>query len=324
VVLALVFVSYLVTILALGVVPRRHFGQLLRLARATVRQRVGRVDPTAELGRLPAPQRILLASLERDQVPIAVLADRAGREEREVSCEYVASLRELIGTGPVSGELAELDVRVADYLLSPQPEAQRDRLAHRLLDEGLDPIELIELDEVTQRLRALPRESWTTWGAEERAAPDHNVSLKDLTRHLYELPEPDRQAALMILRDGCTTAQAARLSGVSEQLAAARVVRLLRAAGHLGRGGPEDASVGIALFNSPTEPLPPQARAVALVYRQIRRFSPRQWRHALDLAPSYRTALVLKPRRYAHRDRARLDLAQAAFGRALPTHSESS
>ncbi|HTD58910.1 MAG TPA: oligosaccharide flippase family protein, partial [Solirubrobacteraceae bacterium] len=324
VVLALVLTSYVTAVLALGVVPRRHFGQLLRLARATVRQRVRREDPTAELGRLPAEQRALLASLERDRVPIAVLADRAGRAEQEIGREYVASLRDLIGAGPVSSELAELDMRVGEYLLSSQLEAQRDRLARKLLDDGLDPLELVELDETARRLRALPRDSWTTWTAQGRVAPDHNVSLKDLTRRLFTLPESHRQAALMVLRDGCSAADAAERSGLSEPLAAARVVRLLRAAGHLGRGGPEDARIGIALFDPRGGPLPSDARAVALVYRQVRRFSPRQWRQATSSrsseSPSSAGAtgsLTSDVREHAHRDHAHPGLANASFGRVL-------
>lgn len=324
VVLALVLASYVTTILALGVVPRRHLRQLLRLARATVRQRVRQEDPTAELGRLPAARRALLASLERDRVPIAVLADRAGRAERDIDCEYVASLRDLIGAGPVSPELAELDMRVGEYLLSPQPEMQRDRLARKLLDDGLDPLELVELDEVARRLRALPRDSWTTWIAEGRASQDHNVSLRDLTLRLSALPESHRQAALMVLRDGCTAADAAARSGLSEPLAAVRVVRLLRAAGHLGRGGPEDARIGIALFEPLGEPLPSEARAVALVYRQVRRFSPRQWRRALGTMHSHRLSPNPSGEERAHRDHAYSGLAKASFGRVLPARWGSS
>jgi len=278
VVLALALASYLVTLVALQVIPRRHVRPLSRLARAALRKGLGGTDPTSGLASLDPTRRSLLASIERDGVPTVVLAERRHCSEREIRSEYVSALRELIGATAGPEAIEELQPRIAGYLLSPEPEAQRDLVGHQLIEQGVEALELMELDEAARRLRALPTQAWTTWNAQAPSS-EHRVRLKDLTRHLASLPEPDRRAAVAVLRDGRTPAQAAAEVGVSEQLAAARIVRLLRRAGHLGRGGPDDAAIGMSLLGShPAERRPPEARAVALVYDQVRAFTPRRWR----------------------------------------------
>ena len=56
----------------------------------------------------------------------------------------------------------ELDPRIAGYLLSSEPDAQRDLIGHELLEAGVEPLELMELDEAARRLRALPSQAWAT------------------------------------------------------------------------------------------------------------------------------------------------------------------
>jgi O-antigen/teichoic acid export membrane protein/DNA-directed RNA polymerase specialized sigma24 family protein len=319
VVLALVFATYVAAVLALRVVPRRHFGLLRTLARITVRQRVAKQDPTGGLQRLDPTRRGLLASLQRDHVPIAVLADRTRREEREITHEYVTTMREIVAAHSRSPWSAEQEAGVAEYLLSDQPESHRDRMAHELLvEEELDGLELVELNEAAQRLRALPQETWSKLTTEGRPAADHRVRLGELVERLSRLPEPDREAALMILRDGRTAAEAAQESGIAEPLVAARVVRALRAVGNLDRGGPDDAAMGIALFSSPGATLPPNARAVELVFDQVRGFSRRQWRQALPPEQSRRRSLVPNMHRRSHAEHPQSELTQIAFGESVP------
>ena len=278
VVLVLVFASYVLAIAAFEVVPRRHFKPLARLARAAFRKGMGGNDPTMNLASLDTRRRSLLASIERDRIPTVVLAERLRRPEREIQCEYVAILRELTGAPRASSELEDLYPAIAGYLLSSQPHAQRDLIGHDLVEEGVDALELMDLDEAARRLRALPLRAWTTWTVHAPSG-EHTVKLKTLTKHLAGLPEPHRRAALAVLRDGHTPAQAAAEAGVPEHLLAARIVRTLRKAGHLGRGGPQDAAIGMALLGSPRgASRPPEARAVALVYDQVRAHTPRRWR----------------------------------------------
>jgi O-antigen/teichoic acid export membrane protein len=272
----LALLSYIAAIVALGVVPRRHFRPILRLLRAAGRKSIGDQDPTLGLGRLSSSRRNLLAALERDSVPLVVLAERLGRTAEDLHREYVAILRELIGMGPPAEPW--LDERLGVYLLSDQPEAQRDLIAHEVIEDGADAFELMELNEAARRLRALPRQAWSEW-AIETPSREHKVRLKALVEHLAALPEPDRRATVIALRDGLTSAQVAAATGLSEQLVAARVVRALRSAAHLGRGGPHDAAIGMALLGTPPSAgRPAEARAVALVYDQVRRHPRWRWR----------------------------------------------
>jgi O-antigen/teichoic acid export membrane protein len=278
VVLALVLLSYLTAVLAFGVVPRRHFKPLARLARAAARKgNVSGQDPTSGLGRLDSWRRSLLTAIERDGVPTAVLAERLGRSEPELRRQYVGILRELIGAKAAT---SELDERLGAYLLSRQPEAQRDRIAQELVEDDADTFELMELNEAARRLRGLPREAWSAW-AIETPSPRHRIKLKELVEHLAGLPEPDRRATLIALRDGLTPAQVAAQTGLSEQLVAARVVRVLRNVAHLGRGGPHDVAIGLALLGTRSSARRPvEARGVALVFDHVRRHPRWRWRRA--------------------------------------------
>ncbi len=162
VVMTLVLASYVATILCMEVVPRRHFKPLSRLARAALRSGLGGQDPTMGLQDLDPGRRSLLASIERDRTPTAVLAAQLGCNEDEVQREYVSILRELTDTprSPAAGK--DPAPRIACYLLSAQPEAQRDVLGHELIEDGVEALELMELDEAARRLRALPSQAWLT------------------------------------------------------------------------------------------------------------------------------------------------------------------
>ncbi len=276
-VLALVLFSYLAAVLAFEVVPRRHFKPLTGLARAAVRKGMGGQDPTSGLGHLASARRSLLVALECDGVPSAVLAERLGRSEPRLLREYVGILRELIG---VAAGPPELDERLGAYLLSHEPEAQRDLAAHELVEDGADTFELMELDEAAHTLRALPRQAWSAW-AVETPNQRHKVKPKELVEHLACLPERERRATVIALRDGLTPAEVAAQTGLPEELVAARIVRVLRKVAHLGRGGPHDAAIGLALLGAPPDASRPvEARGVAIVYDQLRRQPRWQWRRA--------------------------------------------
>jgi O-antigen/teichoic acid export membrane protein len=289
-VLVLTLASYLVGLVELGALPRRHLRPLGRLVRAAARQGIGSRDPTLGLSRLDAAERGLLVAIERDKVPIVVLAERLGRPAEQLRREYAAILRKLIGIEPAT---SELDERLGDYLLSREPEAQRDRMAHEVVAQGLDVFELMELNETVQKLRALPPRTWTELNAAvhtgrgaahvhgQHVHGQHRVRLHTLLDHLAGLPEPHRRAAVAALRDGLTPAQIAAETGLSEQLVAARVVRVLRSVAQLGHGGPQDATIGMAVLGSPPgASRPPEARGVGLVYDQIRAHRRRRWRRA--------------------------------------------
>jgi O-antigen/teichoic acid export membrane protein len=281
-VLALTLVIYLAALVALGAVPRRHIRPLWRLVRASARRGKTSKDPTDGLASLDFTQRNLLAAIERDGVPVAVVADRFGLHERDLRRTYTRILRKLIGAKPAE---PELDERLGGYLLSREPEAQRDRLANRIIEAGIEAFELMELNEAVKHLRALPRQAWTALNIEAPGHRGHRLKLTTLIEHLTALPEPHRRAAVIALRDGLSPAQVAAETGLSEQLVAARVVRVLRSAAQLGRGGPHDAAIGMALLGSPRgSSRPLEARGVGIVYDRVRKHSRRRWR-GIELAP---------------------------------------
>ena len=161
------FSAYLAAVVLFGVVQRPHWRLLGRLSRTALRQRGIGADPSAGLEQLEPRPRNLLAAIERDGRPLDDLAGRLGRSERELRGEYVAALRTLIGAPAQSGEH---DGRIAAYLLSTQPEAQRDLIGRGLIEEDVDGMQLMELDEAARRLRALPRETWARVAADAPAA----------------------------------------------------------------------------------------------------------------------------------------------------------
>jgi O-antigen/teichoic acid export membrane protein/SAM-dependent methyltransferase len=164
VVLGLVLLSYLAGVVAFGVVPRRHLRPLLRLARAATRGGMGGADPARGLDQLGAARRNLLAALERDRIPPAALAERLGWPESRLRSEYVAALRELIGAPEPIEEAPVSDEEIARYLLSKLHLAQRDAAGRELVDEGMNALELMELDEAAARLRALAPRAWPARG----------------------------------------------------------------------------------------------------------------------------------------------------------------
>jgi len=198
VVLTLVFAGYLTTLLALKVIPRRHFKPLSRLARAALRSELGSSSPTTGLGRLDPARRELLASIERDRESVAALAERLGRSRRGIAVEYIRALRELIGAPRAPAEAEEPYPRIAGYLLSSEPEAQRDLIGHKLMEQGVDSLELVELDAAAQRLRGLGARAWAEWTT---TAPG---------------VEPRRSRTIAVLGDGRAPAQAAAQVGVAE------------------------------------------------------------------------------------------------------------
>ncbi|HEY7830575.1 MAG TPA: methyltransferase domain-containing protein [Solirubrobacteraceae bacterium] len=179
VVMLATLVAYLGTILACGVVPRQHWQLLRRLARTALRRGVGARDPHAGLDQLDPRQRSLLAAIERDRRPLGELVERLGRSERELRHDYVTALRRLIGVAPEPGEH---DARIAAYLLSKQPEAQRDVIGRALIEDDVDGLQLMELDEAARRLRGLAREKWAAVAAEQ--------PRQELVAQLPETPIP--------------------------------------------------------------------------------------------------------------------------------------
>jgi SAM-dependent methyltransferase/O-antigen/teichoic acid export membrane protein len=167
-VLVLVLAGYATAILAFDVVPRRHWALLGSLVRTALRRGAGGQSAAAGLHLLERRRRELLVAVERDGASLRTLAERLGRSERELREEYVAALRELIGAETTA---TALDARIAGYLLSAEPEAQRDLIGHALIEEDVDALQLMQLDETARRLRALPAQGWQAASVARAPAP---------------------------------------------------------------------------------------------------------------------------------------------------------
>jgi O-antigen/teichoic acid export membrane protein len=190
VVMVLVVLSYAALILGLRVVPLAHLRPLWRLAKHAVVGKVGTHDPVRRLGELTSEQRSLLAVVLRDGTSPTDAAKQLGRGEGELCRELVKALRELSHSGSPD---ATLDAEVGSYLFSEEPEAQRDLIARRLVEEGVDAIELLQLDEAVQRLRRAPKRRWAEHEdtrARERAEPTAEPEAAPVAEPATELSEP--------------------------------------------------------------------------------------------------------------------------------------
>jgi hypothetical protein len=276
-----VVAAFLAVSVRLGVIPRAHLRPLARLTSAMVRSRVGGGDPLTRLEGLSASERGLAAALIRDAVPAAVLADREHRDENQVLHEFVSALRRLSALSP---DEVDRDREIGLYLLSPEPEAQRDVIGRELIEEGVDGLGLLVLDETVRRLRAAPESAWAGQRESARDAALAAVPMGDLRRLagvVAELPMHTRTAVVSVLRDGVTPERAGAAVGLPGEVVAARVVRALRAQGELGRGRPEDLLVGQTLLGQRrARRSTPQARAIGHVLDAVRAAPRRQWRRA--------------------------------------------
>ncbi len=298
-VLVMVVLVYVTVMICAGVIPRTHVRPLALLAKAAVRERISPHDPVRGLSNLSPKQRSLLASLQRDRLSASVLADRLGVSVSEVLAEHVAALRQLTHTGPPQ---AEFDARIGAYLLSREPEAQRDQTARELVEQGVSPMDLLQMNDAAVRLGTMSKSKWASH--REHSEPSawrigrRRREIEGFAAILRELPTADRRVAIAILRDGQTLSEAGAGSGLSTELLAARVVRVLRGVGNLGPGGPQDAAVGMALFGvhpevssrtkaagvrrhaQPIKLDVGDAHAIADVYDEVRKLPRRAWRRA--------------------------------------------
>ncbi len=131
-----------------------------------------------------------------------------------------------------------------------------------------------------QRLRALSPSQWAQWAGDGESSGGNGVER--IRAVLGDMPPASRRAAIAVLRDGRAAVEAASHVGVASELVAARVVRMLRDVGGLGRGQPFDGQLGLALLGPAAAPAAPRtgddAHAIGMVYDRVRRMRKRHWR----------------------------------------------
>ncbi|MGH2945010.1 MAG: lipopolysaccharide biosynthesis protein [Solirubrobacteraceae bacterium] len=152
----LTFVAFLVLLVALRIVPPAHVRPLARIAWSLGPSGAARRRLVSRLTDLPEEQRSTLEALTRYRVSPDGVAASLGIP-REAVCERLVRTMRALDDRERS---TDADAAVGAYLLSGEPPAERDGVARRLWEEGVDPLELHELESTYDRLRSLHRDDW--------------------------------------------------------------------------------------------------------------------------------------------------------------------
>ncbi|HEX2088125.1 MAG TPA: oligosaccharide flippase family protein [Solirubrobacteraceae bacterium] len=140
----LAVVLYPALLVVTGVVPRTHARALVAVAASLASGRRTRTEVVERVAALPAADRELLRR-------VVVDGERGGGAEREAA----QALRRLVGIGD-----ADHDADIGRYLLSHDAHAEREARRRELRRDGVDPLELHELEEAVALLRRLPARAW--------------------------------------------------------------------------------------------------------------------------------------------------------------------
>jgi hypothetical protein len=105
----------------------------------------------------------------------ASVADRLGTKLEDTEIRLVRSLRAIGATPPT-----DHDQRIAEYLFSELPVAERDAIAHDLWTDGVDPTDLHHLEHTLEELRWVSKGTWTqvTLSAGDQPAALSRISNK--------------------------------------------------------------------------------------------------------------------------------------------------
>ena len=151
----LALVLFPVAVLRLGIVSaddRRVVGRVIRQLlpkrsrSSEIEDRVRSLDPDAA-------QALEMVAVQRSSA--ARVADRLGTPVEETEVRLVQLLREVSATPPT-----DHDQRIAEYLFSELPVAERDAVARSLWEDGVDPADLHRLEHTLEQLRRLSKGTW--------------------------------------------------------------------------------------------------------------------------------------------------------------------
>lgn len=139
----LAFVAFLVLLVIFGSVPRDHIKILRDVAVSGWRDLAGRHPVHGRLEDVPSRRRVVVEAIVLARRSPAEIAARERITEEEVCIRLVRGLRPL--AGHATSTASRRDAEIGAYLLAPESEAVRDELAHRLVRDGADPVELHDL-----------------------------------------------------------------------------------------------------------------------------------------------------------------------------------
>ena len=102
----------------------------------------------------------------------ATVGARLGMNVDEIQTALVRSLRSVGATRPT-----DEDQRVAAYLFSDLPVAERDAMARALWDDGVDPADLHRLEVTLEQLRRVSKRTWKdATSSSDQAIEGHAVA----------------------------------------------------------------------------------------------------------------------------------------------------
>jgi Na+-driven multidrug efflux pump len=151
----LVFAGYLGMLVLLRIVPWEHLRPLGRIARS-LGPGPSRRRLLARVNELPGDLRAAMLAVVRDGLELDRAASALAADERDVAERFVQALRVLDGHGGAH----PADAAIGAYLLSREPPAEREVMAHELLGVGVDALELHDLESTYARLRSARPRAW--------------------------------------------------------------------------------------------------------------------------------------------------------------------
>jgi hypothetical protein len=150
---------YLVCLVVFRVVPERHWGPLLHMARSFARGTAVSVNPRRGLRAIDPAQREELRVAVIHGLPVERLApdgDTTGEGER-----LVHALRTVgENAGVAVGEQTSHDLQISVFLFEDAPPAVRDVSMGKLLDAGAAASDLRALEDLVAHLARIPDDAW--------------------------------------------------------------------------------------------------------------------------------------------------------------------
>lgn len=152
----LAFITFPALLVLTGLVPRGHLASIRWIIRRIVSSRYPLRHTAAGLERLGDVDRAVLALLVHKRRPTTDVARMSATSEPALLHRFVATLRTIGNVGRPS----DADCDIGAYLLSVLPVAERDRMAKRLFNEGVEPLEVDALETTLRLLHRAPRRAW--------------------------------------------------------------------------------------------------------------------------------------------------------------------
>jgi hypothetical protein len=150
---------YLVGIVVFRIVPERHWGPLLHMARSFARGTPVNVNPRRGLRAIDPGQREELRIAVIHGLPVERLApdgDTTSEGERLVRVLRTVGQN----AGIAVGEQTAYDLQISVFLFEDAPPAVRDVSMGKLLDAGATAADLRALEDLVAHLARIPDDAW--------------------------------------------------------------------------------------------------------------------------------------------------------------------